>query len=51
MKMMANAKIFTIPDPQAEDVVLSCHKCNMTAKGKCQQEEMAKREVRQKACS
>ena len=42
----ANVKIFTMPDPQVEDVVPSCCKCNLTAKGKHQQEEIAKREVR-----
>lgn len=47
----ANAKIFVMPDPQAEDVVPSHCKCNLSAKGKHQQEEIAEREARQKACS
>ena len=45
----AGAKIFMMPDPQAEDVVPSHH--NLTAEGRCQQEEKAEREMKRKACS
>ena len=47
----ANVKIFAMPDPQAEDVVPSRRKRNLTAEGRRQQEEIAEREARRKARS